>query len=145
MRKWLMAGLTALLLTSLTSCGEDAEEAPTATATTAAAVCEPDDLDKGVISSFNVEVLSEGQAKATFVLTKDAETGILVHRLRLVGRVPFGPQRAQVTNEETFDLPQEDGKPLEPGEYKLTLRAFEPGKLNSGEPIDTKSACVTLG
>jgi hypothetical protein len=102
-----------------------------------------------VISNLEVEVLEQDRAKATFVLSREAEVGILVsrpegNRLQLVGRVPFGPQRSTVVNEQIFDLPEADGRPLEPGEYEFTLRAFESGKLNQGEPIDTRSACVTV-
>jgi hypothetical protein len=49
-----------------------------------------------------------------------------------------------VVNEETFNLPKPDRQALEPGEYEFRLRAFEPGKLNQGDPIDTRSACVTI-
>jgi hypothetical protein len=153
LRKWLVAALAVATLTTLLSaCGrDDAEEATTTTG--AAAFCGADDLDQGVISSFKVEVISNEQAKATYVLTKDAEVGVTgfrqllgrrVPRLQFVGRVPFGPQRSIVVNERTFDLPRENGAPLAPGEYQLTLRAFESGKLNQGDPIDTKSDCVTI-
>jgi hypothetical protein len=154
----MVAGLTAVMLAvSLASCGEDEPTPPATTATTvttALAPCGADDLDRGVISSFTVTVVSSEQARATFVLTRDAEVGVVgfrrllgrrVPRLRLVGRVPFGPQRSAVVNERVFDLPRADGRPLPPGEYQLTLRAFEAGKLNQGAPIDTKSACVRLG
>ena len=153
MRKWLLATLAVATLTTLLSaCGSDDAEETTAT-TGAAASCGADDLDQGVISSFKVEVISNEQAKATYVLSKDAEVGVVgfqrilgrrVPRLQLVGRVPFGPQRSTVVNERTFDLPRENGQPLAPGEYQLTLRAFESGKLNQGDPIDTKSDCVTI-
>ena len=158
MQRRLLAGVTAVALgVSLASCGgEDAAPPATTTATTAttaAAPCGVDDLDQGVISSFTVTVISNERARATFVLTRDAEVGVIgfrrllgrrVPRLRLVGRVPFGPQRSAVVNERVFALPRAAGQPLPPGEYQLTLRAFESGKLNRGAPIDTKSACVRL-
>jgi hypothetical protein len=155
--RWLLGALTvATLATSLAACGNDESETPTTT--TASLACGADDLNQGVISSFKVEVISNEQARATYVLSKDGEVGVVVQRvtgfrrifglrrpvLRLVGRVPFGPQRSTVVEERTFDLPKEDGEPLAPGEYQLTLRAFESGKLNVGDPIDTKSACVAI-
>jgi hypothetical protein len=155
-RTWLATGLAvATLTTALAGCGDEEATPPATTATTtvAAAPCGPDDLMQGVISSFKVEVISNERARATFVLTREAEVGVLgfrrllgrrVPRLRLVGRVPFGPQRSAVVNERTFTLPRPGGKPLARGSYQLTLRAFESGKLNQGAPIDTKSACVTL-
>lgn len=150
--KWLLGWLAvATLTTSLAACGND--EAETTATTAASLACGADDLNEGVISSFTVEVVSNEQAKATYVLSKDAEVGVTgfrrllgrrVPRLQFVGRVPFGPQRSIIVNERTFELPKEDGQPLAPGEYQLTLRAFESGKLNQGDPIDTKSDCVTL-
>jgi hypothetical protein len=152
LRRWLLCALAVVTLTaSLAACGNDESETPTTTAVSL--VCGEDDLNQGVISSFKVEVISNEQAKATYVLSKDAEVGVVgfrrllgrrVPRLQLVGRVPFGPQRSTVTNERVFDLPKENGEPLEAGEYQLTLRAFESGKLNQGDPIDTKSDCITL-
>lgn len=152
MRRWLRAAATVVLFSAvLTSCGN--ETTPAAPTPTPAAACGADDLDEGVISSFKVDVISNEQARATYVLTRDVEVGVTGFRqilgrprpaLRLVGRVPFGPQRSTVVNERTFDLPKENGQPLPPGDYQLTLRAFESGKLNKGDPIDTKSACITL-
>ncbi len=61
---------------------------------------------------------------------------------RLVGRVPFGPQRKVV--DVTTDMKADFLEEIEPGEYKFTLRAFENGKLNVGEPIDTSTRCVEV-
>jgi hypothetical protein len=152
-RRWLLAAATVVSFSAvLTSCGDPTTPAAP-TPTTTAAACGADDLDEGVISSFKVDVISNEQARATYVLTRDVEVGVTGFRqilgrrrpaLQLVGRVPFGPQRSTVVNERTFDLPKENGQPLPPGDYQLTLRAFESGKLNQGDPIDTKSACITL-
>jgi hypothetical protein len=136
------------LFAFLAACGDEeprAEESPSP----AALACGSGDIRGDVISRVQVEVLEQDQAKATYVLTRDAEVGILVSRqegdrLQLVGRVPFGPQRSTVVNEETFDLPKPEHQPLEPGEYEFTLRAFDAGKLNQGDPVDTRSACVTI-
>jgi hypothetical protein len=145
-----------MLAVSLASCGGDDATPPATTATTAttaAAACGIDDLDQGVISSFTVTVIANDRARATFVLTRDAEVGVIgfrrllgrrVPRLQLVGRVPFGPQRSAVVNERVFDLPRRGGQPLPAGDYQLTLRAFASGKLNQGAPLDTKSACVRV-
>jgi hypothetical protein len=144
----------ALLLLSMTlaACGGEeppAEESPSP----AAVACGGDALGRGVISNLQVDVLEEGKAQATYVLTQDAEVGIVISRLesegdasrlQLVGRVPFGPQRSTVVNRDTFNVPSPGGQPLEPGEYEFKMRAFEAGKLNQGDPIDTRAACVTI-
>ena len=157
--KWQTTALAVLLFAALSACdhGEPgADESPSPAAeespSPAASACGGGDLGADVISSLEVEVLEQGRARATYVLKREAEVGILISRrpddgtsgLVLVGRVPFGPQRSTVVNEETFDLPEPEGQPLGAGEYKFTLRAFEAGKLNQGDPIDTRSACVTI-
>jgi hypothetical protein len=148
-RRWLITALA--LLTTLAACGDGeppAEESPSPAAVT----CGGEDILGGVISNIQVEVLEEGRAQATYVLTRDAEVGIVISRLeteggasrlQLVGRVPFGPQRSTLVNEETFAIPRREGQ-VEPGEYEFKLRAFEAGKLNQGDPIDTRSACVEI-
>jgi hypothetical protein len=147
-RTWLTTLAQLLLLATLAACG-DGEQPAEGSLSPVAVACGADDLRAGVISNIQVEILEEGKATATYVLTRDAEVGILISRpdtdrLQLVGRVPFGPQRSTVVNEETFDLPRPQGQALEPGEYEFKLRAFEAGKLNQGDPIDTRSACVTI-
>ncbi len=149
-RIWLTRALALLLLSmTLAACG-DGQPAEKALSPVAV-VCGADDLQKGVISNLQVEVVEEGRANATYVLTRDAEVGILISRegddpsrLQLVGRVPFGPQRSTVVNRETFAVPRAEGQELEPGVYEFKMRAFEAGKLNVGDPIDTRSACVTI-
>ena len=152
-QRWLITALVPVALSSsLVACGDDEPQARES-ASPATLACGSEDGSGDVISSLEVEVLSQDQARATYVLKRDVEVGILVNRhelggaaprLRLVGRVPFGPQRSTVVNEETFDLPKSDGQPLAAGEYEFTLRAFEAGKLNQGDPVDKRSACVTI-
>ena len=156
MHRWLATGLgVAALTTGVAACGDDDAGTPSAatTASTVAASCGETDLNRGVISRFEVRLLSRDRGRATFVLSRDAEVGVTgfrrllgrrVPKLRLVGRVPFGPQRSAVVNQRAFALPRPGGRPLPPGQYQLTLRAFESGKLGKGAPIDTKSACLTL-
>ncbi len=147
-RSWLAWALGPLLLSAvLTACGGE-EPRPETSPSAAALECGSEDIRGNVISSLKVEVLEQDRAQATFVLSRDAEVGILVsqhegNRLRFVGRVPFGPQRSTVVNEQTFDLPKTEGPPVA-GEYEFTLRAFEAGKLNQGDPIDTRSACIEV-
>jgi hypothetical protein len=148
-RIWLTWALTLLLLSvTLTACGEGQ---PAGELTPVAVACGADDLGEGVISNLQVDIVEEGKANATYVLTRDAEVGIVISRqgddpsrLQFVGRVPFGPQRSTVVNRETFNVPRPAGQELEPGEYEFKLRAFEAGQLNQGDPIDTRSACVTI-
>ncbi len=149
MRKWILVALAAVAMPVLVSdCGDDDDAGSSATTQSAIPTCGVGDLAGDVISDFKVDVVSKTQAKATFVLSRDAEVGVVVRRreqaLRFVGRVPFGPQRSVVVNEKTFDLVGEDGAALSAGDYQFTLRAFEAGKLNVGDPIDTKSHCVRI-
>ena len=147
-RRRLSAALSPLLLCAvLTACSGD-EPRPGRSPTAAALGCGSEDIGGDVISSLKVEVLEQDRAHATFVLSRDAEVGILISRhegtrLRFVGRVPFGPQRSTVVNEQTFELPNTEGPPVA-GEYEFTLRAFEAGKLNQGDPVDTRSACIDV-
>lgn len=149
---WRLTALTlAALFTALAACA-DVGSRPQDSPAPSAPTCGAGDIGGDVISRLEVEVLEEGKAKATYLLRRDAEVGILVSRrpddgtsrLVLMGRVPFGPQPSRVVNEETFDLPRPNGQPLEVGEYEFTLRAFEAGRLNQGEPIDTRSDCVVI-
>jgi hypothetical protein len=97
----------------------------------AALECGSEDIRGGVISNLQVKVLEQDRAKATFVLSGMSTRGIPVsrhegNRLRLAGRVPFGPQRRTVVNEQTFDLPKAEGRPLGAGRvrvYPSCLRA----------------------